>query len=292
MGRPAMRIPDDLCVLRDAGDHEHATSTKYGQNGWTPRSYMSCDTFTFQYTWSGEGVFEFGKKTKRLRHLPPHTAFMSVYPGAYRYWYPGGRKPWEFSWVDVILGDQTERVRRLIDEVGPVHAIPPDCMLIDCLKICSRHWIPHVLNPYQRSILGYRFVMELMDHFATDNEPLRMPPALAASLQFIEQHLGRKLSLGDICRSAGLSTSSICVLFTKHLGVSVFRYLNHRRVEKAKRILAASDQTVKDVASALGFSTDNYFCKVFKRHVGVSPAAYRAKERMGGSVAPPVQDEA
>jgi len=292
MGRPAMRIPDDLCVLRDAGDHEQATSAKYGQNGWTPRSYMVSDTLVFQYTWSGKGIFEFGERTKRRRDLPPATAFMTVYPGAFRYWYPGGREPWEFSWVSVTLGDQTERVRNLIDDVGPVHPIPPDSMLIDCLKICSRHSIPHVLNPYQRSILGYRFVMELMDHFATDNEPLRMPPALAQCLQFIEENLDRRLSLGDICRSAGLSATSINIMFRKHVGISVFRYLNQRRLEKAKRILTASDQAVKAVASMVGFSTDNYFCKVFRKHVGVSPAAYRAEERMDGATAPPVQDEA
>ena len=57
--------------------------------------------------------------------------------------------------------------------------------------------------------------------------------------------------------------------------VSPVVYLNRFRVNRARGLLESSDETVTEVALAVGFASSGYFSTVFRREVGVTPAAYR-----------------
>ena len=48
------------------------------------------------------------------------------------------------------------------------------------------------------------------------------------------------------------------------------------RVEESKRLLVSSEYSLTDIAMAMGFPDQSYYCKVFKRLVGLTPSKYRA----------------
>jgi AraC-like DNA-binding protein len=55
-------------------------------------------------------------------------------------------------------------------------------------------------------------------------------------------------------------------------------------VEKAKELLATTQQRVKDVALACGFESIPYFNRVFKHRTGQQPSAYRTTHALGAGI--------
>lgn len=57
-------------------------------------------------------------------------------------------------------------------------------------------------------------------------------------------------------------------------------YLNQQRVNKAKSLLIRNDISMKEIVEQSGFRNYNYFFKVFKEMVGMTPSAFAAKNRV------------
>lgn len=91
---------------------------------------------------------------------------------------------------------------------------------------------------------------------------------------FMEQHYAERISLDQICRSAGLGKSALLRAFTKAKGVTPYRYLENIRIGKAKKLL---EQGIAPVEAALrtGFSDQSHFTNYFSRFIGLAPGAYR-----------------
>ena len=64
-------------------------------------------------------------------------------------------------------------------------------------------------------------------------------------------------------------------LFKQCFGKSFVTYLTDFRVDKAKEMLADVVINIKDISEKTGYRDSNYFAKVFKRVVGVTPSDYR-----------------
>ena len=79
--------------------------------------------------------------------------------------------------------------------------------------------------------------------------------------------------------------SYLTARFRDSLGTSPMRYVNHMRMERAKSLLATTDDSITQVAKAVGFSSIHYFSRYFKEKEGITPIEYR--EQRQSSVKPP-----
>ena len=78
--------------------------------------------------------------------------------------------------------------------------------------------------------------------------------------------------------------TTICVLegllaFEQAFGATPHQYLTARRLERARYLLAHTDQPVTEICLSVGFASPGAFSWLFRRRVGVSPAAYRRQTR-------------
>ncbi|MFG6331650.1 MAG: response regulator [Lachnospiraceae bacterium] len=96
--------------------------------------------------------------------------------------------------------------------------------------------------------------------------------------EFIEKHYMEDISLSDLADMFYLSKEHLSRLFKKETGRNLFSYLMDLKLAEARRLLTETDRTLDDIAFSLGFSNGNYFSKVFKKNVGVSPSSYRNQE--------------
>jgi two-component system response regulator YesN len=100
-------------------------------------------------------------------------------------------------------------------------------------------------------------------------------PLVTAVLSEIKENYSRHISLGTLARQLSVTPEYLSTLFCREMEQNFSLYLQNYRVEQAKRLLAAEGIKVYEAAARTGFSDVKYFCKVFKRVTGVSPAHYQ-----------------
>lgn len=81
-------------------------------------------------------------------------------------------------------------------------------------------------------------------------------------------------ALTDFSSECGDSVSYIKKLFAKYAGISPKAYYNNLRIAHALRLLREG-KTVNEVTEEMNFSSCNYFCSFFKKHMGVPPILYK-----------------
>ena len=92
---------------------------------------------------------------------------------------------------------------------------------------------------------------------------------------YIDEHYKEDLSLQDVAGYLGYSDVYFCKMFKQNIGKSFIVYLNELRIEKAKKLLSRPEINIKDISAEAGFRDANYFTRVFKRMVGMTPSEYR-----------------
>ncbi|MFD0715592.1 response regulator [Paenibacillus sp. GCM10027626] len=96
---------------------------------------------------------------------------------------------------------------------------------------------------------------------------------------YISYHIGQPLSLQDLIGNFHVSSTYICSLFRNFSGKSFVEYVTELRMRKAKEfMLAYPEMLVKEIAEIVGYTDQNYFSRVFKTIVGVSPTEFRLKD--------------
>lgn len=92
----------------------------------------------------------------------------------------------------------------------------------------------------------------------------------------MQQNLSHDLSLDELGDCCGLSVSAMKALFRTFNDKGVHEYYLWLRMTEAAGLLG-SGLNVTEVADRLGFSSQSYFSTAFRRVMGVSPSAYRAR---------------
>ena len=93
--------------------------------------------------------------------------------------------------------------------------------------------------------------------------------------RYIVNNIDKKISLADLADLTGLEVSYLCRLFKRECHMTINDYIQKQRINEAKWMLESSSNSIIDISHLLGFSSQSYFCSVFKKLVGVSPAKYR-----------------
>ena len=126
--------------------------------------------------------------------------------------------------------------------------------------------LPHLLASFTH-LNQFRLVKE-----PGENDPVTQ------SINFMLDHLTRKLKLEEIAAETGLSVSHFSRIFRTRTGHSPIDYFIQLKVQRACRLLDNSGWMIADVARELGFDDQFYFSRVFRKVMGMSPAEYRKRD--------------
>ncbi len=111
----------------------------------------------------------------------------------------------------------------------------------------------------------------------------RAEQAVLDAVSYIETHLDQQLRLPHIAAHVHLSAAHLTRSFTKRMGMGVIAFQHRLRSEEACRLLRTTDMDVTAVAGQLGYGEIAYFSRCFRKHIGVSPSAYRKQRRDGAT---------
>ena len=98
---------------------------------------------------------------------------------------------------------------------------------------------------------------------------------------YIEENYARDISLEEVSRNTDISAYYFSKLFKEGTGETFIEYLTHFRINKAKELIAKSEYSMKEICQMVGYSDPNYFSRIFKKNVGVTPTEYKEKGSNG-----------
>lgn len=102
---------------------------------------------------------------------------------------------------------------------------------------------------------------------------------ILSAVHYIQNNYQKPISANTAAKEVGISSAYFSTLFKQETGLSFTEYLTEFRMEKARQLLEDKSIYIYEIGDRVGYPDPNYFCKVFKRCTGMSPAAYRKKSK-------------
>lgn len=101
-------------------------------------------------------------------------------------------------------------------------------------------------------------------------------------VHYMEENLGRKLTLKELADYAGYSTSYFSALFSEIIGQGPLAYFNQLKMQRACELLNFTDLKINQLCYKVGIADPYYFSRLFRQTMGVSPKEYRGQNQVGG----------
>ena len=98
---------------------------------------------------------------------------------------------------------------------------------------------------------------------------------VSRAASYIREHYAEEITLDEVSRLVDISPYYFSKLFKQETGENFIEYLTYIRIEKAKEFLANPRCSIKEVCIMCGYSDPNYFSRIFKKYVGMTPSEYR-----------------
>lgn len=95
------------------------------------------------------------------------------------------------------------------------------------------------------------------------------------AINYINLHLQEPLTLSYISEQIDKNSSFLSNQFKKETGKTITHFIQERRIEAAITLLNTTSLNIQEVGERVGILELNYFSKLFKKHVGMSPSEYK-----------------
>ena len=148
-------------------------------------------------------------------------------------------------------------------------------------KASDKHLQASLWLGYLMHQIYFADMTELSESLHLTNEELNkdLSPTILKIMDYIQMKYNTNLTLAEICKAFHLSKSWICKVFFQANGMTIFQYKTLLQLNKAKELLKTTTHPIEKISKTTGFTTPNYFSKVFKKSTGSSPLEYRQAYR-------------
>ncbi len=104
-------------------------------------------------------------------------------------------------------------------------------------------------------------------------------PAVQKVMNYVNLNVAEPLTLKSLAAMCFISPSYLSALFKQEAGTTLIDYINTQRVNRAAQLLEHSSHAIAAVAEEVGILDVNYFTKIFKKTLGVTPTRYRREHK-------------
>jgi len=144
-----------------------------------------------------------------------------------------------------------------------------------------------LVREWERKDAGYllkskSILYDVLYHIQREHDPVYLSGTqrdrMSKAMDYIKENYCRgDISMEELAQECGLTSSYFRFLFRKQFGKSPQQYVTELRMERAMELLNSRMLTVSQVADQCGYNGQSYFCREFKKHVGIAPSRYRTE---------------
>ena len=135
---------------------------------------------------------------------------------------------------------------------------------VEVAQMFVLNWRPEGQLPYATSMLSQ------LQH---------ADAAVRNAQEWLTQNYTCRNPVGDVVARAGVPERTLKRRFKSATGFALLEYVQGLRLEAAGQLLENSDEPVEEIAYRVGYEDITFFRRLFRRHKGVTPAAYRRQLR-------------
>lgn len=158
---------------------------------------------------------------------------------------------------------------RVAGELGGVAAIYLHLVFekyaIQIEQATTTDYLEHVVTPNM-----FAEYCDLVANYST----LKYSPLIKEIVIFIGNHLREELNVSNLAATFHVNSSHLARKFKKETGYTISEYVNNQKIEAAKLLFQGGEVTVGEVSEKLGYNSNSYFSKIFKKITGKSPVVY------------------
>lgn len=225
----------------------------------------------------GEGFIE----VPRRRHvLTAGTAILLPPNRAHRYGADAAR-PWSLLWMHLV-GPQAARLEEMLNprpaRAGERFHLSEMDRAVEAFEDTFRH----VTGAYSDADLiglatgATRFVGLLRTlRQAEPGTRREAETRVLRTVRHMRERLAEPVTLTELATVAGWAPAHFATVFRKQTQTTPLIFLTRLRLQRACELLKATDSPLAEIGAQVGFPDPFYFSRVFSRHQGLAPAAYR-----------------
>lgn len=114
---------------------------------------------------------------------------------------------------------------------------------------------------------------------AIDRRVGRTPSWLSSAEELLRARVGDSVGLSELAAAVGVNAAHLARAFRARYGISVGEYGRRVRLDWAVAEMIGDDRPIAEIATEAGFADQSHFTRLFRRHVGTTPARFREEAR-------------
>lgn len=162
----------------------------------------------------------------------------------------------------VTIFSEENRLIKIVNNVRIMRAVQ---RIVNELKLKSQHYQYLV-------VMYYAELLILINRYMDESYlPICTNESLKKAISYIRLNYQSDITITDVAEYVEISERYLRKLFAQHLNLSPLDYLNQIRINKSIELLRNTEMSVKEICFLCGFKSPQYFSRIFKQQMGVSP---------------------
>lgn len=181
-----------------------------------------------------------------------------------------------FDWLIREYSDQTLKIKnKLLEIIFLVYRIAWEIGMDEDAK--EGFFLEKMLSIKDMSELRVwcRKRVEYVAQQIRSNRENRAGTLTKKAKEYIDENYAKSITLEDVSREINVSPQYFSKLFKEETGKNFIDYLTGIRISAAKKLLSQGNLSIKEICYHIGYSDPNYFSRIFKKTVGVTPTEYK-----------------
>jgi AraC-like DNA-binding protein len=229
-----------------------------------------------QVVFISEGAGTFDSRATGALPVSAGTALV-VFPGVWHRYAPDPTRGWTEHWIE-LQGPTLEALLRK----GALTAARAVLRVERAVKLGAL--MEEIEARLRESSAGFSpeatalglHVLSLLVEAGRLNSPSRARTTFVARAErLLMDAVDRPPAIPELARGLGVAYSHFRREFKRQTGLAPYQYVRRLRLEKARRLLGSSTESLQTIADRLGFASPFHLSAAFKQHYGQSPSRWR-----------------
>lgn len=126
--------------------------------------------------------------------------------------------------------------------------------------------------------LNAQMVLDFTQRVEAEKAGIHHSRLIRQARTYILSHIGTPITTEILSKELGMNRTYLCRMFTEETGLTINQYVTQVKMEEAKRLMDITSKPIAEISEHLGFSSQSYFHRVFKKAFGLTPAEYRQQK--------------